>query len=494
MLVLLLLTAVVLALEASRPLYNFRYVEDAAILEECPRTFQGSIGRPGQLVDYVCCLGEKYNDTSEAEVEDEAALIRQSVEEIQKSFSTNHCVFGYQLNGDYWTYAYCFGDRVIQYHEIVPVEHRALHHKAGNPNYVYTLGRQGNYAPKGKVFINHAKGSEYHLNPADFRLSEYSGSIFSGDTKRLPMKQRVVTHLISDGEICDLTLDPRTVEVIYLCDPHNNRGQAEIVEVSEITTCHYQMIVNTPRLCAIPEFVPKYIYEDETVDVQCVRQGGVQPPKLGFPVSKDNKITVSDYSLAPIGNGFSFGHVKQEYEPETGNAYIDNRHILVFNGVYEDAETFKVSLGRVFWSGIENTLMAPEFDDGSNQRPLYWNDTFVIWSEVYDFTGEFLHLVRIARDSEPDQKVITVQIVDPDTFTDDEGDDVGAVEFARPHFQAPQDAWNFEKFHPEGRLEPSLEIFESELWLEATTITKTETITVPASADSSTTSLVQDEL
>ncbi|CAG8673921.1 969_t:CDS:2 [Acaulospora colombiana] len=57
-----------------------------------------------------------------------------------------------------------------------------------------------------------------------------------------------------DGTICDLTKEPRKVEIQFHCNPQSRDG---IALVKEMYTCYYLIVIHTPRLCNDPAFHSK---------------------------------------------------------------------------------------------------------------------------------------------------------------------------------------------------------------------------------------------
>ena len=53
------------------------------------------------------------------------------------------------------------------------------------------------------------------------------------------------------GSICDISGKPRRTAVLFFCDP---LGQSIIDSIDEVSSCEYEMIVFTPRLCKHPDY------------------------------------------------------------------------------------------------------------------------------------------------------------------------------------------------------------------------------------------------
>lgn len=93
--------------------------------------FQGYFVKQGNKTsEYICSIPRAQIDTIEekesiqsntqVDKTNDAKLLKAASEIIRDSFPKNNCIFTYDLRGFYWTYGYCYADKVIQYHEGVP--------------------------------------------------------------------------------------------------------------------------------------------------------------------------------------------------------------------------------------------------------------------------------------------------------------------------------------------------------------------------------------
>lgn len=60
-------------------------------------------------------------------------------------------------------------------------------------------------------------------------------------------EQRYLSQMWTDGTLCDINNEPRSVEVQYHCNPA--LGSSRIALIKETTTCSYVMVVETPLTC-----------------------------------------------------------------------------------------------------------------------------------------------------------------------------------------------------------------------------------------------------
>ncbi|KAJ2016163.1 Protein OS-9 [Coemansia sp. RSA 2337] len=131
--------------------------------------------------------------------------------------------------GGWWTFEYCHNQHVRQFHVLAP-------DKSGK-----------------------AQEIEFRLGLHSKRLE-----VYDEDKVRRIGRSRYLTQVWGGGTLCDMTREPREVEIEYHCDPH---GPERIAMVEEVEVCSYAMIINTPRLCADPMF---YDTAASTVyDIKC---------------------------------------------------------------------------------------------------------------------------------------------------------------------------------------------------------------------------------
>ncbi|KAJ2331520.1 Protein OS-9, partial [Coemansia sp. RSA 2681] len=115
--------------------------------------------------------------------------------------------------GGWWTFEYCHGQHVRQFHELAP-----------------------------------EKVIEFRLGAHAQRQELGSGAT---TLVRRVGRSRYLAQVWGGGTLCDMTREPRSVEIQFHCDPH---GPERIAMVEEVEVCHYAMVVNSPRLCADPLF------------------------------------------------------------------------------------------------------------------------------------------------------------------------------------------------------------------------------------------------
>ncbi|KAJ2123321.1 Protein OS-9 [Coemansia sp. RSA 720] len=139
----------------------------------------------------------------------------------------------------WWTFEYCHDRMVRQYHRMAPDSHG-------------------------------------HVAEIEYRLGEYSHRKQQIQTARAPVerstqirrigRKQFLTQVWAGGTLCDITRQPREVEVQFHCDANSPE---RIAHVEEVAVCQYVVVINTPRLCVDPGFydtVASTVY-----DIKCQR-------------------------------------------------------------------------------------------------------------------------------------------------------------------------------------------------------------------------------
>ncbi|KAI3406956.2 YOS9 [Candida oxycetoniae] len=281
---------------------------------------------------------------------------------VQETFGDGNCFFAFNIQAGYWTVGYCFGDKVIQFHE-EDEDFFSGNHKPQIPDHVYVLGKFPNVPPYKKVMIKNQMKQKVVLDSNDY-------SIFDGEFSYFEDNQKYLKHTLA-GEICDLTLKPRTIDIVYKCD--ENVG---LLEFQEIKTCQYQMVIGVPRLCEIEDFRKA---EEDVVDVNCKAIEG-----------SFEKLDLNKYQLQPLGGGLYIGQ-KSPYP----NIAVSINELNI------------TSFGESFFSSLEK-IPSPD------SMSLKWTDSFIYWINLYDMFGNHQGLFRIERDGSLSNHQIGIEKVEGD--------------------------------------------------------------------------------
>ncbi|GEQ70497.1 hypothetical protein JCM33374_g4175 [Metschnikowia sp. JCM 33374] len=415
----------------------------------------------------------------EPEKESQAAILHNAMKIVHETFPPNACLWAYELRGKYWSYALCSADKIIQYHEGAIPEERNTNHVAESPSTVFVLGRFSPASTKEVLFENQASIKHYNTYVRD---AERSARLL--DEKSAPFShhaaQKVVSQIVTDGSVCDMTYQPRTIEVVYKCDA-NGGPNPSIVDVAETKTCHYKMSVHVPSLCGYEPFSPHRHSQVSAVDIPCQRirkskASGKQSPKkqsqenfeahaslhehydeyttntvlrdhMEFPVRADNRIDIADHYIVALGQGFYVARSKKEFQ--TPSSYFNMRNVVIYNGFYSSLTDLNTQFAKMIFKGIGTTLLAPTAPE-EGPKIIDWSHSFIMWFEIYDYKGDFVALSRLEHDATEDPNSLKSQFLDPVSLLDVEGEPPKMVRFDRPEFQAPHGMWNFEAFSEDG--------------------------------------------
>lgn len=472
------------------------------------------IQRGNKSDEYICSIPsariesiEKRESKQTTDTSNEK-LLSTAVDIINQSFPKKGCLYTYDLRGLHWTYAYCFADKVIQYHEQVPPKERHYRHVAAFPNEVFVLGRFSEPTLKNVEFKNQATPKQretYEKHGREsFTLAEDKASPF-----RHHSAQKVVLQVLEHGSHCDLTEKFRSAQIVYKCDPEaQGFSQPEIIDVPELTTCLYKVVIHVPGLCALEQFAPHRNVKESLVDLSCQLvdeesnddsvdnsfsfESFTSNVKLrdhdSFPVRSDNKISVDDHSLMSLGYGFYLAKSKTGYR--STSAFYNNRNVIIYNGFAELLSDLGYQLGRTLYNAVGKTLLAPYFENDEQKR-LLWTDSFTIWLEVYDFFGNFVALIRTVRDGSLPQASLMLQVIDPVTMIDIEGDPPEDMAFDLTRYEAPHNLWNYQYFR-RGRAAGEIPDKNGKPDAETVTLKEVLTVTVPQEGESEESAVSED--
>ncbi|CAB60843.4 Endoplasmic reticulum lectin 1 [Caenorhabditis elegans] len=122
----------------------------------------------------------------------------------------------------YWTYQVCHGRYVIQYHE-------------------------------DKMLTGQVSRTEFYLGNFDSALTASTNEQVKPATRRIENEDYPYYSVsYNHGTSCDVTGGkPRTTDVVYICV---EKVQHKILSVTEISSCHYEIVIMTDLLCKHPEY------------------------------------------------------------------------------------------------------------------------------------------------------------------------------------------------------------------------------------------------
>lgn len=404
-----------------------------------------------------------------------SALLADAVSIIQRLFEPDLCLFQVMLHNEYWTYAYCLGDKIVQYHQDLEALSKRQEYKVGTPNAIFTLGRFKGSLHKTKDTLTNQLPGNNRLDPQEFLMHNLRfHSFFESDELDPETPQLFVVHTLYDGTECDLTKEPRLVDVIYRC-ANDGSKHPHITDLLEVQICRYQMVVAVPGLCALPGFKPDTLGL-KPVPIKCREIGGEEnwdtmarkDKKNGRRRDKDEKrdkderenrakdhrirsasefdafnhtksrvfptkgsrINFADFQLVPLGLGFSLGY-------GITNSAHGRRLIVVHTGTPGNVAKKFVN---VFRRTLHRSFPSPVVLDDFQVYPLEWSDAFKLWYEVYSLLGLLDGVMKLERRADGgSDDIFYYTWVDPDTMLDALGDPVDMPVFMPPNY-------NFEYF------------------------------------------------
>lgn len=262
--------------------------------------------RPGDLVlnDSVLTLTTKDSSNFHCvlptiEHQDQTAKEDVTVDpysKIEHLFKKKTCI--YKLDS-YWTYELCLNEHLRQFNgDILEKKHTQE----------YMLGKFKS-SSLDRSRKEHNKRVE-HLksqNKAVPRI-DYDG-----------VKVPYLDLWMDDGTVCDLTGQPRTTRVYFVCDRHE-KPQLESIE--EIQSCEYEAIVSTGLLCDHPDFKEK---KENELQINCFPDSNENQPvkPLGLEQFETKPLDLySDTILQQIHEMMSNSKFKVEMETIKSNTKI----------------------------------------------------------------------------------------------------------------------------------------------------------------------------
>uniref|UniRef100_A0A0M3IA31 Endoplasmic reticulum lectin 1 n=1 Tax=Ascaris lumbricoides TaxID=6252 RepID=A0A0M3IA31_ASCLU len=134
----------------------------------------------------------------------------------------------------YWTYELCHGRYVLQYHD----------------------EKESIRSPRTEFYLGNFRHEQTKMDDRGFdQLNPPSRKVDDVDLAYYPVNYR-------HGTVCDLTGKPRTATVIYVC---RLDAKDQIYSFVETSSCAYEVVVLTRRLCTHPSFQPVIVPQHEIV-------------------------------------------------------------------------------------------------------------------------------------------------------------------------------------------------------------------------------------
>ena len=168
----------------------------------------------------------------------------------------------YRLEG-WWTYELCFMKSMRQFHQ-EKIQSTAGVDSAREETRVtqdYQLGLY--WLPERQ---RHASDATPNAEAPAFDAADFRGELGYD----LKTNRRYFAQKYGNGSRCDITGNPREVELRVWCEPSE---PTHIVGIEEISTCHYVVQFRTNLLCKHPAFM----HDQKTEDVKSVQCESLKP-------------------------------------------------------------------------------------------------------------------------------------------------------------------------------------------------------------------------
>ncbi|GAA5794778.1 hypothetical protein EDC94DRAFT_653019 [Helicostylum pulchrum] len=193
---------------------------------------------------------EKEEQAKEETEQDLQATIERGLDLLEPLRTS--CIRFFANTQQYWTYEYCHNQYVRQFH--IERSHDGKVEKETETASFYLGVYPG-------AVIDTDKENQ---NAVSFPNNKKNSSPKAATIMRKVGDQRYLVQEWKNGSECDLTEKPRTVEVQFHCD---QQGQDRVTSFVEVSTCHYQITVSTPRLCE--EMRLSHRHHTESHKIEC---------------------------------------------------------------------------------------------------------------------------------------------------------------------------------------------------------------------------------
>ncbi|OAQ31407.1 hypothetical protein K457DRAFT_30916 [Linnemannia elongata AG-77] len=168
---------------------------------------------------------------------------------------SGHCLY---MTREFWTYEYCHKKKIRQYHAVQ--SNGQLIPDTPENTYVLAVYQSEEESNNNQVQPN----NEAALQQRSPSSSVVRSTVTTTELEVSNERKYLVQHW-ENGDICDVTGQPRKVEVQFQCAPHNDKIQV----VMETTICNYIMVIYSPNLCKDTAF--EIVPSPEANKIECRR-------------------------------------------------------------------------------------------------------------------------------------------------------------------------------------------------------------------------------
>ncbi|GAB7352708.1 hypothetical protein MBLNU459_g3064t1 [Dothideomycetes sp. NU459] len=195
-------------------------------------------------------LNETDKTLSKQDEEKELARANERGWELLQGMQGN-CIYFWS---GWWSYRYCFGQGVKQFHQLPPSQGVPAYPPIEDPSVEgYMLGKVEDAAKKAETGLQKGETGK-----------ENGDSTKALGTLEIRGENRYLVQRLGGGTKCDLTGKSRRIEVQFHCNPASSD---RISLIKEISICAYLMVIQTPRLCNDIAFMPPQ--KDSPNEISC---------------------------------------------------------------------------------------------------------------------------------------------------------------------------------------------------------------------------------
>jgi protein OS-9 len=204
----------------------------------------------------------------------------------------SNCI--YRIEG-WWTYEFCYGQHLLQFHQ-----------DGDQRLSSFILGR----API-EPLVDSDDDLQIVGSDDEEATSRSGGSDAGGDgssTVKSPKsvfdpsqgsEQKYYSITYKEGTICDLTKEPRTTEIQFICSPQHR--VSTILSIKEPSSCHYVVSVATSLLCKHPDYRPEEVVSNAILCTEILEDGKSEEAEAEAEVQEER----SDSASGASGSGNS---------------------------------------------------------------------------------------------------------------------------------------------------------------------------------------------
>ena len=215
----------------------------------------------------------------------------------EKEFPREGCIYRDASGGGWWSYEICVNQYIRQFH---------WHQPAGTntaiPKQISVIGLY-------EKDMDWDMFENLSSKPSTTKDLEQFSDFEKYD------KKRVHIQYYDNGDLCDITGQPRKAKIIYTCKD-KSIPYTMVIDMNEPSTCTYQIIIHSPAICN--HYASEILSEDkksgkkrESVAIQCQKVLSVEEYEIYEKVQERNRKAVEDKRNNLLGLGGLLGNFER---------------------------------------------------------------------------------------------------------------------------------------------------------------------------------------